>query len=434
MKYKKVLFKSLKINFFRYVSFILSVGFAIMINFIYSAVILNSYILKNNESIFINDIVRLSIIYIMMCISIFIVYSYDNYMKWRTSEFKTFILLGITKVELKRLLLIESTILLTTALIWGTSFGRIFSEIFFLSIIKLCGLKNVSFEITYKNYINVLILFFWIFILIVHKVHRISKLLDTKEILRYKNKPIPIKNKNRKLEILIAVLVACIFYKEMSAQFSKSMEFYVTNVFISMIVVYLSFGPFIWIANKIIKKNKFKVYIQIKSIKTVFDTGRNLTFLLAFLSFMVISYVRINYLYSLQYKNIDSLLMTNKVDFISFTYIFTVILCFIIFSTIIFYKASFGIRMVKKLYNKLFKIGITKSEFKNLIVFKLSAAFFEPLILSLFMSVVYIEISNLKFIFSFKTILIYLLYFFMLLTGYFAAKRKYEEEIFKLSE
>lgn len=87
--------------------------------------------------------------------------------------------------------------------------------------------------------------------------------------------------------------------------------------------------------------------------------------------------------------------------------------------------------MVKKLYDKLFKIGITQNEFKKLIAVKLCAAFFGPLVLSLLMSVVYIEISNLKFVFSFKTMLIYILYFLMLLMGCLAAKRKYEEEIFK---
>ncbi|MFL0249541.1 FtsX-like permease family protein [Clostridium neuense] len=432
MKYKKVLSKSLKINFFRYVGFILSASFAIMINFIYSTVILNPYILKDNENIFISYIAKLSIVYIMICIAIFIVYSYNNYMKWRTGEFRTFILLGITRRELKKLLLMESFVLLTTAVILGTCFGIIFSKIFFLSIIKLYKLKNVPFEITHKNYINVLLLFLWILLLIIYKVSNISKRLNVNELLKYKNRPIPIKLRNRKLRILAAIIVGYMFYKKMSVGFSKSMEFYVTNIFISMIIVHLSFAPVIWLANKLIKKSRFKTYIQIKSIKSIFNTSGRLTFLITILSFMIISYARINYVYNIQlHMSVGSLLVVNKVNFITFIYLFTVILCFIIFSTIIFYKACLGISTVKSLYDKLFKIGITKGEFKKLIEIKLLSVFFKPLILSLFMSAVYNEISNLKFTFYFGTVLICLLYFLLLLVGYFAAKRKYEEEIFK---
>lgn len=431
MKYKKVLSKSLKINFFRYISFIVSSGCAIMINFIYSTVILNSYILNNNESTFINYIVSFSVIYIMMSIGIFIVYSYDNYMKWRTNEFTAFIILGITKKELKRLLLIESFLLLTTALVLGTFLGVIFSKIFFLSIVKFCELKNVFFQITYKNYLNVLVLFFWIFMLMIYKVCRISKFLDVKEIMKYKNKPMSIKRKNGKVKVLISILIACIIYKKMSATFSKSMEFYVTNIFISMAVVYLSLNPSIWFINKLIKRIKFGIYIKMKSMKSAFHTGRKLTLILTFLSFMIISYVRINYIYNLRYKTMGNLLVMSKVNFMSFIYIFTTLLCFIIFSTTIFFNTSFNIPMMKRLYNSLFIIGITKNEFKKLIKFKLYAAFFEPLILSLLMSAVYIEISNLKFQFSFGTVLIYLVYFLLLLIGYFSAERKYNEEIFK---
>lgn len=434
MKYKKVLFKSLKINFFKYMSFVLSSGCAVMINFIYSTVILNSYILKNNESVFINYIVSFSVIYIMMSIGIFIVYSYDNYMKWRTNEFTAFIMLGITKKELKRLLLIESFLLLTTALILGTFFGVIFSKIFFLSIVKLCKLKNVYFQITYKNYLNVLVLFFWIFMLMIYKIYSISKLLEVKEIIKYKNKPMNAKNKDGRVKILISILIACMIYKKMSVSFSKNMEFYVTNIFISMAVVYLSVNPCTWFINKLIKKIRFGSYIKMKSMKSAFYTGRKLAFLLTFLSFMIISYARINYTYNLQYKTIGNLLLMNEVNFISFIYIFTILLCFIIFSTTIFFKTSFGIPRMKRLYNKLFIIGITKSEFKKLIKFKLSAAFFEPLILSLLMSAVYTEISNLKFQFSFGTTLIYLVYFLLLLIGYFSAERKYNEEIFKYNK
>jgi|GEM_PF-3577264 len=431
MKYKKVLFKSLKINFFKYISFILSSGCAVMINFIYSTVILNSYILNNNESTFINYIVNFSVIYIMMSIGIFIVYSYDNYMKWRANEFTTFIILGITKRELKRLLLIESFLLLATALVLGTFFGVIFSKIFFLSIIKFFELKNVFFEITYKNYLNVLVLFFWIFMLMIYKVYSISKLLDVKEIMKYKNKPMSIKRKNGKVKILVSILIACIVYKKMSANISKSMEFYVTNIFISMAVVYLSLNPCIWFINKLIKRIKFGAYIKIKSMKSAFYTGRKLTFLLTFLSFMIISYVRINYMYNLQYKTMGNLLVVSKVNFMSFIYIFTTLLCLIIFTTTIFFNTSFSISMMKRLYNRLLIIGITKNEFKKLIKFKLCAAFFGPLVLSLLMSVVYIEISNLKFKFSFGTVIIYLVYFLLLLIGYFSAKIKYNEEIFK---
>lgn len=431
MKYEKVLFKSLKINFFKYISFIISSGCAVMVNFIYSTVIFNSYILHNNESVLINYVVSFSVIYIMMSIGIFIVYSYDNYMKWRTNEFTAFIILGITKKELKRLLLIESFLLLTTALLLGTFFGVIFSKIFFLSIVKLCGLKNVYFQITYKNYLNVLVLFFWIFMLMVYKIHSISKFLEVKEIIKYKDKPMNVKSENRKIKILISILVACVIYKKMSVSFSKSMEFYVTNIFISMVVVFLSVNPCTWFINKLIKKIRFGSYIKMKSMKSAFYTGRKLTFLLTFLSFMIISYVRINYTYNLQYKTIGNLLVVSKVNFLSFIYFFTTLLCFIIFSTTIFFNTSFSIPMMKRLYNRLFKIGITKNEFKKLIKFKLCAAFFEPLILSLIMSIVYIEISNLKFRFSFGTFLIYLVYFLLLLVGYFSAQRKYNDEIFE---
>ncbi|WP_234123730.1 FtsX-like permease family protein [Clostridium hydrogenum] len=431
MKYKNVLFKSLKINFFGYISFILSSSFAIMINFIYSTVILNKYILKNNESTLIKYVVNFSVVYIMVSICIFIVYSYDNYMKWRTKEFTTLILLGTTRKELKRLLLIESFILLSSALILGTCFGMVFSKIFFLSIMKLCGVKNIPFEITYKNYLNIAVLFLLIYSVMLYKICRIFKFLNVKDILKYKNKPMILKGNNRGLKSLVITIIACVIYKKISINIPKSMELYVTNIFISMIVAYLVFTPFVMFINIVLKKFKFKIYIQIKSMKSILCTSRKLTFLLSFLSFMLIEYIRINYKYNLQYKTMGSLFVSSKFNFIVFIYFFTMVLCFIIFSTIIFYKISFGIPMMKKLYNTLLKTGITENEFKKLIKFNLHAAFGEPFILSLFMSAVYIEISNVLLKFSLGTVLIYLVYFFVLIVGYFAAKRKCEDEIFK---
>lgn len=431
MLYKKVLSKSLKINFFKYVGFILSSSFAIAIEFIYTTATLNTDILKKNESNFINSTANISIVYLMMCIGVFIIYSYDNYMKWRTKEFTTFILLGVRKRELKTLLLIESFILISTALLLGAFFGIVFAKIFFLSIIKLCGFKNIPFRIPYRSYISIFILFLWLSLLMFYKTQKLSKLLDVKGILKYKDKPIDERNKNSKLRFLIIVIISCIIYKKMSRSVSKNMEVYFTNVFISMLVVYLSSGPFMWLINKLVKKKFFKTYIQIKSAKSIFDMDRRITFLITVLSFMLISYTRTSYIYNTRYRSFESLFKGNNKNFISFVYIFTVLLCFIIFSTIIFYKISFGINMIKKLYSRLFKIGITKNEFKRLISLKLCVAFFEPLILSLFASAVYIEISNLKFTFSFATAIIYIVYFLMLLTGYLAARRKYEEEIFK---
>ncbi|URZ02332.1 FtsX-like permease family protein [Clostridium felsineum] len=428
MKYKKILEKNLRINFFSYVGFVLSSSFAVMITFIYSTVTLNTHIPQNNEGSFINHVVKLSILCIIVSVCLFIVYSYSNYIKWRTEEFKTFILIGVTKSELRLLVKIESFVLFTTALIVGTFFGIIFSKLFFLSILKLCGLKNIPFEITYRNYLSVILLFLWMLVTMVEKSYRLSKVFDAKDILKYRNKPIFIKNENNKIKVFAFIIVACIVYKYMCKSFIKSTEFYVTNVFVSMIIAYAASSPIAFIVREMIKKNKKNRYLQIKSVRTILDMDKKITFLLAFFSFMIISYVRINYVYSIKYKR---MLDVFKIDFTTFIYVFTLILCFIIFSIIIFYKTSSNVRAIKKLYHKLFIIGITQGEFQKFIKFKLLITFFKPFVLSLFMSIIYIVISNLEFVFSFKTVLIYLVYFIFLMLGYFIANKKYEEEIFK---
>ncbi|AAK78354.1 MULTISPECIES: FtsX-like permease family protein [Clostridium] len=431
MKYKKVLSNSLKINFFSYVGFIISSSFAIMITFIYSTVTLSTHMPQNNGRTFINYVVKLSIICIIICIGIFITYSYNNYIKWRTDEFKALILIGVTKVELRRLLIMESFILVSVAFIIGASLGIVFSKIFFLSIIKLCGLRNVAFQITYKNYVNVISLFLWMLALMLYRSYKISSFLDAKRLLKYKGTPILMKHENRKLRIFILIVLGCILYKKMSKGFSQNMEFYMTNIFISVFLAYLSSSPFMWIVRKVVKKSKNNIYMQMKSVKSMFEMDKKLTFLLSVMSFIIISYVRINYYtYDTGYQGMSNVFAANKGYFVTFIYVFTILLCFIIFSSIIFCKTSFDIRSVKRLYYKMFIIGITQNEFKRFIRLKLFIIFFKPLILSLFMSVVYIEISNLKFNFSFGTAFIYLVYFISLLIGYFGAEKKYKKEVF----
>lgn len=278
MKYKKVLSNSLKINFFSYVGFIISSSFAIMITFIYSTVTLSTHMPQNNERTFINYVVKLSIICIIICIGIFITYSYNNYIKWRTDEFKALILIGVTKVELRRLLIMESFILVSVAFIIGASLGIVFSKIFFLSIIKLCGLRNVAFQITYKNYVNVISLFLWMLALMLYRSYKISSFLDAKRLLKYKGTPILMKHENRKLRIFILIVLGCILYKKMSKGFSQNMEFYMTNIFISVFLAYLSSSPFMWIVRKVVKKSKNNIYMQMKSVKSMFEMDKKLTF------------------------------------------------------------------------------------------------------------------------------------------------------------
>lgn len=114
MTFSAIVYKNLKYNLARYISFYLVNSFIVAVLFMYGTLFFNDSIPDNTKSVF-----NFSFVAIVLFCIVFISYTQTYFVKFRGKEFGVYLTLGMTARDLKKMTRRENIIIISISLLTG---------------------------------------------------------------------------------------------------------------------------------------------------------------------------------------------------------------------------------------------------------------------------------------------------------------------------
>ncbi|MBN6188744.1 FtsX-like permease family protein [Aneurinibacillus sp. BA2021] len=144
MTLRSLALRNIRRNWRSYRAFFMSSVFSVMIFYMYAAFVAHPDLTSGH--VIGTSKVRLGMVlcqYIIVIFSfLFVLYSNSAFLKSRIKEFGLLYMLGMTRMQLRRFIVYESTIIAVMAIVAGISLGILFSKPFFMSLAVLLGMKD----------------------------------------------------------------------------------------------------------------------------------------------------------------------------------------------------------------------------------------------------------------------------------------------------
>lgn len=166
MTFKDITFKNFKAHVRKYLSFFLCSCLTIMVFFMFSTVYFNSSIaiaLKRNTK----DVLNASIIAILFFSVLFLSYAYTAFTRSRKREFGLYMLLGMNSGAVKRLLVMENTIITSASLIAGLLAGSVLARLFFMVVVNFLKIGDIVYQFNIICYLTTIAVFITEFLIII---------------------------------------------------------------------------------------------------------------------------------------------------------------------------------------------------------------------------------------------------------------------------
>ncbi|MDQ8733216.1 ABC transporter permease [Paenibacillus sp. LHD-38] len=153
MTFRSLALSNIRGNWRSYSAFFLSSVFSVMIFYIYAAFLYHPEVLSGH--IMAASKIRKGMEfceYIIVIFSfLFVLYSNSAFLKTRQQEFGLFSLFGMTRVQLRKLVIYENAAIAFLAIVAGIGLGMLFSKLFFMTLSVLLSLeKTIPFAAPVK--------------------------------------------------------------------------------------------------------------------------------------------------------------------------------------------------------------------------------------------------------------------------------------------
>lgn len=152
-----------------------------MVFFMFSTVYLNDGIEKSLKSNT-RDVLNASIIAILFFSVLFLSYAYTAFARSRKREFGLYMLLGMNSGAIRRLLLMENTIIAFASLLAGLITGSVLARLFFMTVVNLLKLGDIRYQfniLTYGTTVGVFLAEFLIILLLSDIIAGRAEIIDT---------------------------------------------------------------------------------------------------------------------------------------------------------------------------------------------------------------------------------------------------------------
>lgn len=167
MTFSQLAFKNVSQNVRAYGAYYLSSTFSVMVFFLYALFIYHPHI-ANGESV--PGAVRQGMItaeFIIYFFSFFFIfYAVSSFLKMRNKEFGIFVMHGMTKFQLVRMIFIENMLVGMSALVTGIGAGLLFGKLFFMLASTMMHLHNLPFYMPWQAMKVTIIVFFVLFFIV----------------------------------------------------------------------------------------------------------------------------------------------------------------------------------------------------------------------------------------------------------------------------
>jgi putative ABC transport system permease protein len=230
----------------------------------------------------------------------FITYSHGAFNKFRKPEFGVLLVLGMTNKDIRKVMLLENSVIAAASLLAGLLSGTVFSRLVYFVINNVIGIKNVSFELTLNSYLYTIGLFAAIYILVL--AASLVKLLGYEIInllkgLRIEERGISIGPWFGLLGLILMICSAV--YMQLSSS-SPSL-----SILISMLMcftgAYLLLSNLVWflkLLGRFSKRLYTKNLLFVTNIKYTFGKSKNVLFIITCLIAISILYTSLGIIYA----------------------------------------------------------------------------------------------------------------------------------------
>lgn len=153
MNFKDIAIKNFKWGMRKYISYLLCNSFSVMMLFMFSTLIYSKELTESPliEKSFSKIFILPNVVLIFFSI-VFITYSYSGFMRSRKKEFGLFMNLGMSIWDIRKIILVENSLIAAASISSGIIIGTIFARFFFLVMTNLIGLHSIKFTISIKSY------------------------------------------------------------------------------------------------------------------------------------------------------------------------------------------------------------------------------------------------------------------------------------------
>lgn len=168
MTFSQIIFKIFKANIRKYLMFFLCSSFAIMVFFSYSSVYTNEALLNSpriNSSIT-SMLIAPNLALIIFSL-IFILYAHSSFNKFRKTDYGLFMVLGMADKHIRRIILIENSLIAFLSLVTGLLSGSLFSRFVYSIVIGILDIKGIPFCMNLKSYLYTIGLFVAIYTIVI---------------------------------------------------------------------------------------------------------------------------------------------------------------------------------------------------------------------------------------------------------------------------
>ncbi|ODM26221.1 ABC transporter permease [Acetivibrio mesophilus] len=189
MTFKDLAIKNFKGNVRKYLSIFLCYSLCVMVLQVFFNILHNKDFLDVFSNKNIKMLMNFSLIVLIIFLVFFISYAIQTFLKLRSKEFGVYLMVGMNRKDLIKLIFIETCIIIAGALIVGFIFGTVLSCLLYIVFKVLLELNNISFSFELISYIKTLAIFLLIFFIQLIFIWLYSKKLHLNEIMKQWKKP-----------------------------------------------------------------------------------------------------------------------------------------------------------------------------------------------------------------------------------------------------
>lgn len=151
MTFNDIAWKNFKANVNKYKFYFLCNSFTILLLFMFSALLFNEELLSATEVV--QEIILIPTVVLVVFAIFFVSYAHTTFVVGRKKEFGLLLSLGMSIKEIRKLILVENSLIAGASLLAGLVGGSIFSRLFFLVILRLIDVTDVSFQLSFMSYV-----------------------------------------------------------------------------------------------------------------------------------------------------------------------------------------------------------------------------------------------------------------------------------------
>lgn len=305
MTFKDIALKNFKFNARKYFAYFLCTTFSIIILFMYGTLLFNNEIVNAVKETVVYTMMMIAFVVVGIFSLFFISYSQSSFMKSRSKEFGLFLTLGMTKKDINRIIVIENLIVALISLTIGLMSGTVFSRLFYMVVVKLIDIKDVSYNLNYKSYVITAVIFLsiHIFITLITKVYtsklEIVQLIRERRKVEFNKITYPILGI---ISMISVVLSFVLFYLTIFEVIFKGKPYMmIIYVIVCIVGLYITISQFGAVIIRLTRSNKnmyFKRLISLSEINHKFIQYKRILYILCILSAVAVFFIGFTFVYS----------------------------------------------------------------------------------------------------------------------------------------